>query len=304
MTLVIAVNGLETIWLSADRRLTQRGQVVREDARKCLRIETTDGVALIGYAGLGATAAGTEPCDWMNSALRGVNRPLEETLGLLCDVMNRQLPRHLTALPTQAVPAHHVIVPAFVGNEVRFYTIELELSPDRRSHRFRYLRHTRPSRAGPGVPLFAIAGSGARCLSNPNHAGMRNLRAIVRRHDRGRLSAICVARHLAGLNQEVHYQEQSVGPRCTVAWFHRRGGDHQGGGGIASFTGVDLDETLPAIPVLSWGLDVVQLAGAIIPSVSEIFKAVREGRPEPELDRDKTDSALSRLPWKPDETLN
>jgi len=63
MTLVVTVNGPETIWLLADRRLSRGGQPWREDARKVMLLEPTDGVAILGYAGLGATALGTEPAD-------------------------------------------------------------------------------------------------------------------------------------------------------------------------------------------------------------------------------------------------
>ena len=66
MTLVLSVVGPESVWTVADRRLTDRGRVVREDARKIMFLETTDGVAILAYAGLGATARGTEPADWMS----------------------------------------------------------------------------------------------------------------------------------------------------------------------------------------------------------------------------------------------
>jgi hypothetical protein len=56
MTLVVTVNGPETIWLVADRRLTFRGRVQRDDARKVMFLETADGVSILGYAGLGATS--------------------------------------------------------------------------------------------------------------------------------------------------------------------------------------------------------------------------------------------------------
>ena len=47
MTLVVTVNGPETIWLLADRRLTSRGRVLRDDARKVMFLETPDGVAIL-----------------------------------------------------------------------------------------------------------------------------------------------------------------------------------------------------------------------------------------------------------------
>ena len=81
MTLVVAVTGSKSIWLLTDRRLSFPSRAAKDDARKMLLLETTDGTALLGYAGLGATALGTEPGDWMARVLRGRNHPLEQSLG-------------------------------------------------------------------------------------------------------------------------------------------------------------------------------------------------------------------------------
>ncbi|MCI0429740.1 MAG: hypothetical protein L0210_04245 [Rhodospirillales bacterium] len=121
MTLVVAVTGSESIWLLADRRLSIGGRPLKDDARKVMFLEATDGAAILGYAGLGATAGATEPSDWMERVLRGRNLPLEDSLRVLAGVMQRELPPHLIG-----IPSHHVIVPAFVGEEPRLYTIDLE----------------------------------------------------------------------------------------------------------------------------------------------------------------------------------
>ena len=102
-------------------------------------LETTDGVAILGYAGLGATALGTEPADWMSAVLRGRNFTLEQSLGTLADAMKNQLPRHMVLMP--GAPAHNVFVPAFVGEDARLYTIDLVFASDRKSYQFRYTRH-------------------------------------------------------------------------------------------------------------------------------------------------------------------
>jgi hypothetical protein len=51
-------------------------------------LETTDDVAILGYAGLGATALGTKPADWMSAVLRGRNLPLEKSLEVLAETFN------------------------------------------------------------------------------------------------------------------------------------------------------------------------------------------------------------------------
>ena len=83
MTFIATVNGPKTIWIVADRRLSYKGKPPKDDARKVMFLESPDGVALVGYAGLGSTAMGTEPADWMSAVLRGRNFPLEKSLHVL-----------------------------------------------------------------------------------------------------------------------------------------------------------------------------------------------------------------------------
>jgi hypothetical protein len=138
VTLVVSVVGRESIWLLADRRLSSEGRSPKDDARKVMFLGTTDGVAILGYAGLGATALGTEPADWMSAVLRGRNLPLEQSLGVIAETMKKQFPPHMVRMPA---PAHNVIIPAIVGNELRLYSIDLAFAPDRKSYAFRYTRH-------------------------------------------------------------------------------------------------------------------------------------------------------------------
>ena len=52
VTLVVTVNGPETIWLLADRRLTFKSCPPKDDARKVMFLETTDAVAFLDTPGL------------------------------------------------------------------------------------------------------------------------------------------------------------------------------------------------------------------------------------------------------------
>jgi len=103
MTLVVTVNGPEAIWLLADRRLNRRlsgrSGPIKDDARKLMFLETDDGVAILGYAGLGATALGTEPADWMSAVLRGRRLSVEASLSVLAEAVKRQLPPSSTVAP-------------------------------------------------------------------------------------------------------------------------------------------------------------------------------------------------------------
>ena len=73
-------------------------------------LESTDGLALLGYAGLAATAMGTEPSDWMGRGRRGPKLPLEQSLSVLAGAAQARLPRHLDSLAGVGVPAHNIIV--------------------------------------------------------------------------------------------------------------------------------------------------------------------------------------------------
>jgi len=141
VTLILAINGLESSWMLADRRRSFKGRPPKDDAQKLMFLETTDGVAILGYAGLGATALGTEPADWMSGVLRGRNLPLEQSLGVLAEAMKKQFPRHMVMMPGNAAPAHNLMVTAFLRNEPRLYTIDLAFAPDRKNYQFRYTRH-------------------------------------------------------------------------------------------------------------------------------------------------------------------
>ncbi len=56
MTLVVAMIGRESIWMLADRQLsTSMGKILDANAIKIMRLDKPDSVALLGYAGLGAT---------------------------------------------------------------------------------------------------------------------------------------------------------------------------------------------------------------------------------------------------------
>jgi hypothetical protein len=72
VTLVLSVHSRNSLWLVVDRRLSYGGCLPPiDDAVKVMILETTDGVGLLAYAGLGATSQRTQPSEWMSAVLRG-----------------------------------------------------------------------------------------------------------------------------------------------------------------------------------------------------------------------------------------
>jgi hypothetical protein len=309
VTLVVTVNGPDTIWLLADRRLSYEGRVPKDDARKVMFLETTDGVAILGYAGLGATALGTEPADWMSAVLRGRNFPLEQSLGALAEAMKKQLPQHMVQMPTGGGgPAHNVIIPAFLGKELRLYTIDLAFAPDLKSYAFRYTRHVgdKPPLSPPRTPRVAIGGSGALYLTrDAKKKWIRSLLRMVKANHRGRVSPRAVADHLAKLNSEVHLgiRDKSVGPRCIVAWRHRKGGVQNSGGAHQFYSGTTRDASSPSLPTIGTGMDIEAICSVVSPFTTKMFEAMWAGHPAEELNKDEINAELARLPDKPDEIL-
>jgi hypothetical protein len=202
-------------------------------------------------------------------------------------------------------PAHSVIIPAFVGKEVHLYTIDIALAPDRRSYTFRWTRHVHnaqePSRARP--PRFAAGGSGALHL-NRDRRWVRALLRVVRAHERGQVSAHAVADELARVNYEVHNADAMVGPRCVVAWRHRKGGRYGGGGAHQFYNGTTREPDSGSLPQLSQGRDLQALIGVVLSHFGpSMLDALRTGEQPKEVDRDKVNAELAKLPSTPDEDL-
>jgi hypothetical protein len=302
VTLVVAINTRESIWMLADRRLSSQGRPPKDDARKIMFLETTDGGAILGYAGLGATAAGTEPADWMSAVLRSRNLTLEQSLSVLADAMKREFPLHMLQIPGGGGVQHNVLVTSFVGNEGRFYTIGLAFGPDCKSHQVRYTRWTHKDTTR--TARLGLGGSGGLYLIQEKK-WMRPLLSLVRDYDRGKVSPYAVADHLASLNHQVHLgiSDNSVGPRCIVAWRHRQGGIHKGGGADQFYNGTTRDPQPLPLPTIAGAWDVAAVCKAVMPEMMETVRAMLAKQPQEELDKDTINAKLARLPAKPDERL-
>lgn len=306
MTLILTVNGPDSLWLLADRRLSDQGTPTRDDARKVMFLETTDGVAILGYAGLGATALGTEPADWMSAVLRGRNLPLEQSLGVLADALKTQFPPHMKQMRGPP-PAHSVLVAAFVNNEGRFYTIDLVFASNRKTFKFRYPRHLKQRPTPPAAvwtPRLGLGGSGAAYLLRDKKWN-RPLLRLLRAYDDGRINARAVANHLASLNHEVHLgtPDGSVGPRCIVAWRPRKGAAHRGGAGHQFYTGILGDDSTPSLPTIANGMDLHAMVSVMMPHYMKRFDGIGASQGSAEVDYNQLNAELAKLPDTPDEHL-
>ncbi len=114
-----------------------------------------------------------------------------------------------------------------------------------------------------------------------------------------------MADHLASLNNEVHLgiDDESVGPRCIVAWRHRKEGIHGGGGGHQFYTGTTRDANVAGLPTIATGMDVQAIVSAIMPQMSKMHEAMLADEPAKPLDEDEISTELARLPDEPDENL-
>ena len=294
------------MWTVADRRLTDnKGRVVREDARKIMFLETTDGVAILAYAGLGSTARGTEPSDWMSAVLRGRNWTLEQSLDTLANALKREMPSHLNGLRVQAGTSHNVLISAFVNNEPRVYTIDLALSPDRQRSTFRCTRWIVSTKdLPPRTPNFGLAGSGTVVLARDT-SWRRHVLGLVNAYDRHRITAKTVADALAAVNHRVSLAlaDGTVGPKCIVAWRNRRTGVHKDGGGHQAFTGTARDQDTHSLPTISNGMDTHAILAALMPHSRKHLAALLAGNADAQLDTDAANADLAQLPETPDEKL-
>lgn len=304
MTLVLTINGPETIWVLTDRRLTVGRKVKREDACKIMDFSTKVGGAagdcgLLAYAGLGATAAGTQPSDWMSNVLRGRGLSFEQSLHAIARAMNLEFPKHVRSLP-----GHVVLAPAFVDGEPQLFSISMVLTKKDQSVAYRVSKmHGRKQNGDMATQRFGLAGSGGIILTR-DRRWARGLLGLVSASDNCKISRRAVADYLARLNLDVSKRvtDNSVGPRSMVVWRSRRSGVHRGGGGSACYNGTT-PETGTAILHIAGSTDMRAVVGVMMPIFKEMVAARRAGDQGAELDTDAIDDGLSKLDDDPDEEL-
>lgn len=287
MTLVLALAGKDTIWLMTDRRLSYVRRHPKDDAYKTLSLHCHDGVALLGYAGLGATPLGSQLSTWMAAVLRNENRSVIQSLNLLAKASEAELPRFLRMFPKHA-QEHHLVAPAFVAGKPEMFHIAVN-----GLGKLLYTRYRLPQ--GHVAPI-KIAGSGARHIAEiPNI--IRDLLRLLTAHEDRRMTSLAVATELAKLNRHAHDNEDTVGPNCLVQWLHRDSKDRDRDRGIwfQFFDGPSLDRGGGMPPQLSRGMDLTIIANGITPSFLAASEAYFEGtEPPPEISADELNEYMRK----------
>lgn len=225
MTLILSIQTSQSIWLLADQRLSSGAGAANEGAVKAAMLSTPDGDAIIGYAGLGVTAKGTQPSDWIANVLRGQNISLEESIILLGDALKTEFPNHLGMINFEEQRKHVFVVTAILDRDgSRLFRITLDGSTGDYIRSFESDIRSKSKFGFDYRTPFCIAGSGARVLER-NQEWKRQLLQLVRSYNQRRISAAPVNKFLAELCLKVHKEchDRSVGPNCLIARRSKRG---------------------------------------------------------------------------------
>lgn len=292
MTLILAAAGKRSIWLLADRRLSRYGKPWRDDACKILTVEADDGVAIVGYAGLGRTALGTEPSQWMSSVLRGRNLRLEQYFDVLRLALQRELPRHIGGNPNFG---HHLVAIAYLDGEARMYTIDMRQCPETGAVMFHTTRHLQKHNS---LPIFALAGTGGSKLF-ANRSWVRPLASLIKAYDGERVGQMPVVAQLGELNANVSRQmsDRSVSNECIIVCRHRGGGGrywrYKNGvrrGGVR-------------LPNIMRGVDLKAIGEVLLDEMATLNDTKVGSQTDRRSVDQRVNNKMARLPWEPDDKL-
>lgn len=309
MTLVLTVQTPSSIWLVADRRISAPCMTPIDDAIKVTDIDVPDGRAIFGYAGLGATAAGSQPSFWMSNVLRGRRHTLEQSLQIVANAMKREFPPHMDGIRDTRLRQHCFLIPAFKEEAHRLYSIDMVHRDG--DYRYRYTRHIVGGSLTPlqvTVPI-GIAGSGIAALL-PFDRWKRPLLRLVKAYNRKKVKGGTVAQYLARIVYKAHVETKdgTVGPDSLVVWRNSRKGLYKGGGGHGYFSSGE-PSSGGRFPSITNGMNLNFLAEIIAdeltPQMEKRSEARKKGLKLPEFDaREKeVNERFSKLPSTPDEKL-
>lgn len=310
MTLILSVQTPRSIWLLADRRLSAPGKVPVDNAIKIAVLQAADGVALVGYAGLGSTAIGTQPSDWIINVLTGRHYPIEVSLRTVAKCVGEEFSRHLEAGDGLRPSAHNFLAPSIVYDTIRLYSIDFTSFKQKSQLGFRLHQKECPSACSPVAVPFGICGSGTAALLK-NMKWKRPLLRAIKAYESGKISENPVTALLAEICMLAHENtaDGSVGPRCIVAWRNKLESPRRGGGGHVFYNGYERMTELPALPTILNGKDMRAFNKLVWQEYlkPQIEHMNREEKREEvgkfSVNRNRMNQLLSELPNKPDEKL-
>jgi hypothetical protein len=292
MTLALVALGENSIWAMADRMLSFEGKT-RTDAIKLAEFQGDDGVAVIAYAGLGETAAGMQPSQWITNVLRGYKPiAIEQGLTVLAEATFKNLAPNLLDLPQKTGRSHAFLIAAHINKKPQLFTIEVELNAE---GSLVHTRHTRWLNSR-GVPhRIAIAGSGAAFLLKESRL-LRNVLTAIRAADAGKASHQEVSELFEAVNARVAANVNSVSAACIVLW--RIIGE--GGGAHRWFPPA---EGAPEfIPSVAGGMPAHEIISAILPTMQEHLHKLMRGE-QSEIDPKKMQALINHISDTPDSSL-
>lgn len=270
-------------------------------------LTTPDATAILGYAGLGATASGVQPSDWMSEVLRDRKLLLAESLGILAKAANDQLPKHLTQFPKQFTrPIHNIVVVALKADGPQLYTIDILLEADRRSFASRYTRYeAKPKPYISLTPRIYSAGSGSEYVVT-HRTRLRCLLNIIKAHDQMKVSAKTVSDVFARINYDAFLDDKNgfISPNCVVTWRYSKKSAHGGGGGQLNYTDFNRDNSNSVIlPGIANGMDVRQAVKISLPFIRDNLIGSYTNKEAFMQIIDGLNSNLPELPDSPDREL-
>ena len=282
----------------ADRRLSFGNGRTIEDAQKITTVETTDGVALIGYAGLGLTQGRTQPSHWLRNVLRGRNASMNASMEFIVNAMRKEMPRHLRSMPTTR--SHVVIAPAFVDGRPRIYYIDLGVTESGQIEGSRYALLTSNY---PGARPYRMVTTGSGANGIPKTENFRHLFRLAKAFDEGRVQARSVADAMAAICYRAHLRDKYTGPNAIVVWRSKIGAQLKDGGGLQYYSGMLRDNECPQLPDVARGMDMNAIVQVLAADAIPKLEAMLRGSPIPPDDPDLLRQAFSQLPIGPDDRL-
>jgi len=216
--------------------------------------------------------------------------------------MEQQFPRHLSQIPNLELRNHFVLIPAFLGNSKKLYSIKLKNKGKGKGFEVK-LDGFEKGYVGTKEGINII-GSGEEYFKS-DLSWQSHLLKLIKAYDLGKIPASEVANYFASLNFKAHKgnPDNSVGPNCIVAWRNKKPDTHKQGSGQFFYKKESRKESSDPLPQIAIGIDIGALIEAIDPIVQKTFDALDAGEKDPKIDKKEMDEALAKLPKKPKEDL-